>query len=339
MTLSVGDESSYTTRIGLRQLTWHGGSLFLNGLRLRLHGASIQEDARGHGDALTPSDESAIVAELKAIGANAVRTQHPLDPALLERLDAGGIVVWQGVGPVEGASEWYSTTPALLREAEQQARTAVLAAQLHPSILAWNLVDEVAGNGRDAAEVSYVQTLTRWLHEHDPTRLVAVDVWGDHPPAQAGALYSGVDAVAETDYTGWYDAPLDSPAQQRASMRARLNAQERTFAGKVLLVSEFGAESNSLNAPGAPGSYGFQSSLLARHIAVYASDPKLTGMLVWDLRDYPLVPQFNGGSITFRLPHIKLIEGINQKGLFTYGDTVKPAARTVARLFDAMGKD
>jgi hypothetical protein len=339
LTLSVGDASSYTARIGLRQLTWHGGSMFLNGRRLRLHGASIQEDARGHGDALTPSDESAIVAELKAIGANAVRTQHPLDPALLERLDAAGIVVWQGVGPVEGASEWYSTTPTLLREAEQQARTAVLAAQLHPSILAWNLVDEVAGNGRDAAEVSYVQTLTRWLHERDPTRLVAVDVWGDHPPARAGGLYRGVDAVAETDYTGWYDAPLSSPAQQQAAMRSRLRAQERTFAGKVLLVSEFGAESNALNAPGTPGSYGFQSTLLARHIAVYAADPRLSGMLVWDLRDYPLVPQFNGGSITFRLPRLKLIEGINQKGLFTYGASPKPAAGAVARLFKAMSKD
>jgi hypothetical protein len=339
LTLSVGEESSFTARVGLRQLTWHGGSMFLNGRRLRLHGASIQQDAHGHGDALTPSDESAIVAELKAIGANAVRTQHPLDPALLERLDAAGIVVWQGVGPVEGASQWYSTTPSLLREAEQQARTAVLAARLHPSILAWNLVDEVAGNGRDASEVSYVQTLTRWLHERDPTRLVAVDVWGDHPPVRAGALYRGVDAVAETDYTGWYDAPLDDAAQQRASMRARLRAQERTFAGKVLLVSEFGAESNSLNPPGAPGSYGFQSSLLARHIGVYAADPKLTGMLVWDLRDYPLVPQFNGGSITFKLPHLKLIEGINQKGLYTYGESAKPAARTVARLFKAMAKE
>jgi hypothetical protein len=339
LTLSVGEESSFTARVGLRQLTWHGGSMFLNGRRLRLHGASIQQDAHGHGDALTPSDESAIVAELKAIGANAVRTQHPLDPALLERLDAAGIVVWQGVGPVEGASQWYSTTPSLLREAEQQARTAVLAARLHPSILAWNLVDEVAGNGRDASEVSYVQTLTRWLHERDPTRLVAVDVWGDHPPVGVGVLCDGVDAVAETDYTGWYDAPLDDAAQQRASMRARLRAQERTFAGKVLLVSEFGAESNSLNPPGAPGSYGFQSSLLARHIGVYAADPKLTGMLVWDLRDYPLVPQFNGGSITFKLPHLKLIEGINQKGLYTYGESAKPAARTVARLFKAMAKE
>jgi hypothetical protein len=338
LSLSVGQESAYTARVGLRQLTWRQGRILLNGRQLKLHGASIQEDAEGHGDALTPGDQDTLVSELQAIGANAVRSQHPLEPALLERLDAAGILVWQGVGPVEGASRWYSTTPALQREAEQQVRTAVLAAQLHPSIIAWNLVNEVARNGADAAEVSYVQTLTDWLHLHDPTRMVAVDVWGDHPPVHAGSLYRNVDAVAETDYTGWYDTPLLSDSRQRVAMRARLRAQERTFAGKVLIVSEFGAESNTLNPSGAPGSYSFQSSLLARHIAVYAADPKLSGMLVWDLRDYPLVPSFQGGSIHFKLPSLKLIEGINQKGMFTYGGAAKPAVGAVARLFRSLPK-
>jgi Glycosyl hydrolases family 2, TIM barrel domain/Glycosyl hydrolases family 2 len=339
LSLAVGAESGYFAHVGLRQLSWREGRMFLNGRQLKLHGASIQEDVQGHGDALTPADQNRLIAELKAIGANAVRSQHPLDPAMLERLDASGFVVWQGIGPVEGASEWHSSTPALNREAEQQARTAAIAAQLHPSIIAWNLVDEVAHNGHDAAEVSYVQTLTKWLHGYDPTRMVAVDVWGDHPPVQAGTLYRGVDAVAETDYTGWYDSPEDSDAQQRALMRARLRAQERTFAGKVLIVSEFGAESNTLNAAGAPGSYSFQSALLARHIAVYSADPKLSGMLVWDLDDYPLVPSFEGGSIHFKLPQVKLIEGLNQKGLFTYGGEAKPAARVVARLFKALPAD
>jgi hypothetical protein len=62
-------------------------------------------------------------------------------------------------------------------------------------------------------------------------------------------------------------------------------------------------------------------------------------MLVCNLRDYPLVPSFQGGSIHSRLPHLRLIEGINQKGLFTYGAAAKPAAGAVARLFKAMAKD
>jgi hypothetical protein len=335
--LELGSESSYSARIGLRQLTWHGGHVYLNGTQLSLHGASIQEDAKGHGDALSPADDDTLITELKQIGANVVRSQHPLDPALLERLDEAGILVWQGVGPVEGAANWYSTTPRLLAEAEQQAKTAVLAAELHPSIFAWNLVDEIAENGRDSQEVDYVRTLTRWIHAHDPTRMVAVDVWGDHPPAHAGPLYSEVDAVAETDYSGWYDYPQDSPAQVQAKMRKRLEAMERTFAGKVLVVSEFGAESNGLNQAGAPGSYAYQAKLLAEHIAVYEADPHLTAMMVWVLRDYPLTPTFEGGSIKQVLPKLKLIEGLNQKGLFTYAGQPKPGVvSTVARLYKAL---
>jgi hypothetical protein len=337
LTLAVGRESDFSARVGLRQIAWHGGQVYLNGRRLLLHGASIQEDTRGHGDALTPGDEDTIVRELKAIGANSVRSQHPLDPALLERLDAAGILVWQGIGPVEGAGNWYSTTPALLADAESQARTAVLAERLHPSVFAWNLVDEVAENGRDGAEVDYVQSITRWLHAHDPTRMVAVDVWGDHPPQHPGALYREVDAVAETDYSGWYDDPHDSPAGVTAEIHRRLQAMQRTFAGKVLVISEFGAESNNLNPNGSPGSFSFQSGLLARHIRAYTADPRLSGMFVYLLRDYPLNPTFYGGSIHGKLPSLRLIESLNQKGLFTYEGRAKPAAGAVAALYRALG--
>jgi hypothetical protein len=336
LTLAVGHESSYSAQVGLRQITWHGGRVYLNGQQLKVHGASIQEDALGHGDALTSSDENGIVAELRAIGANAVRTQHPLYPSLLEKLDAAGILVWQGIGPVEGAGNWYSTTPSLLAAAESQARTAVIADQLHPSVFTWNLVDEVAQDGRDSAEVAYVQNLTHWLHAHDPTRMVAVDVWGDHPPQHPGALYSGVDAIAETDYSGWYDNPHNSSSAISAEISRRLQGMQRTFAGRVLVISEFGAESNTLNPPGSPGSYSFQSSLLARHIRAYAADPQISGMFVYLLRDYPLTPTFQGGSIHDALPQLRLIEGLNQKGLFTYGGQAKPAVGAVARLYRAL---
>jgi hypothetical protein len=334
--LAVGGESAYDARVGLRQLTWRGGRMYLNGTRLQLHGATIQEDAAGHGDALTTADDERIVAELKATRSNAARAQHPLDAQLLERLDEAGILVWQGVGPVEGAGQWYSSTPALREQAEAQARAAVAAEQLHPSVIAWNLVDEVAGNGHDGSEAAYVANMTAWLHAHDPGRLVAVDVWGDHPPTSPGALYRGVDAIAETDYSGWYDSPGDSPSQLRAQMQTRLAAMQRTFPGRVLVISEFGAESNTLNPSGAPGSYSYQARLLAEHIRVYEADPALSGMMIWVLRDYPLTPTFEGGSIHAKLPHVRLIEGLNQKGLFTRSGHAKPAVATVAQLFGGL---
>jgi hypothetical protein len=162
-------------------------------------------------------------------------------------------------------------------------------------------------------------------------------VWGDHPPERAGPLYSEVDAVAETDYSGWYDYPHDTPARLEAKMRERLEAMQQTFAGKVLVISEFGAESNGLNPPGSPGSYAYQAKLLAEHIAVYEADPHITAMLIWVLRDYPLNPTFDGGSIHGVLPHLKLIEGLNQKGLFTYSGQPKPGVVSmVASLYAAL---
>jgi hypothetical protein len=147
-----------------------------------------------------------------------------------------------------------------------------------------------------------------------------------------------VNAVAETDYSGWYDSPHDGPPQLRARMRARLASMRQTFPGKVLLISEFGAESNNLNPPGSPGSYGYQARLLATHIAVYEADPHLSGMLIWVLRDYPLNPRFQGGSIHGVLPGVRLIEGLNQKGLFTYGGQPKPAVAMLSRVFGALPK-
>src|SRR5262249_39064451 len=151
------------------------------------------------------------------------------------------------------------TSSGLANNAVQQVRTAVLAEQLHPSIVAWNLADEVANNGFDGFEVQYVQSSARWLHARDPTRPVAVDGWGDHPPSQAGTLYDHVDAISETDYTGWYDSPSASAARQVGMMRSRLAKMERTFPGRVIVVSEFGAESNTLNAPSSPGGFSFQA--------------------------------------------------------------------------------
>jgi hypothetical protein len=334
--LSVPGETAYQARVGLRQLTWSGGRLMLNGHPLVLRGASIQEDAPDHGDALTPTDQDRLVNGLKAIGANATRSQHPLDGGLLARLDAAGIVVWQGVGPVDPAGDWTSRTPALLRLAERRVRITTHQEQLHPSVIAWNLVNEVAGNGHPGGEARYVQDMASALHATDPGRLVAVDLWGDHPPGVAGPLYRGVDAVGATNYMGWYEDTLAPPRVVAANIQARLHALRATFPGKVLIVSEFGAEANGLNRSEVPGGYGFQARLLALHLNAYRAIPGLSGMLVWDLRDFAVTPTFAGGSIHRNVPGIQLLKGINQKGLYTYGGRPKPALAVVRRAFAAM---
>ena len=333
LSLTVGNEASFSARLGLRQLTWSGGHLYLNDRPIVLHGASLQEDAHGHGDALTPADQDAVVGELQAIGANATRSQHPLDPGLLERLDAAGIMVWEGVGPVDPSGDWTSTTPALMRLAERRVHVSVAEGALHPSIVAWNLANEIAGNGHRGGQAEYVHAMAAYLHRDDPGRLVAVDVWGEHPPHTAGPLYRDVDAVGETNYAGWYDGALDTRSTIGSLIHRRLAAMARTFPDKVRIVSEFGAEANDLNASSVPGGYAYQAHLLAQHVRIYARDPDLSGMLVWDLRDFAVAPTFAGGSINRVVPGIRLVKGINQKGLFDYERRPKASVSAVAWLY------
>jgi beta-galactosidase/beta-glucuronidase len=335
--LAVPGESAWDARVGLREIRRDGGVVLLNGKRLRLHGASINEDAKGRGDALTGADMDAIVRELRALGANATRAQHALSVPLLERLDRAGIMVWQGVGPVDAPGAWTSHTPALAHAARERVRASVRQEQLHPSVIAWNLVNEIAGNGHDASQVAYVADMARELHRRDPGRLVAVDLWGSHPPSVPGAIYRDVDAVALTNYVGWYEGGDESRADITSRLHDTAIGFTKIFKDKVLIVSEFGAEANASNPSDTPGGYDYQSWLLRRHIATYRAIPRLSGMLVWNLKDFGVAPTFAGGSISSVISGIHIERGLNTKGLFDYAGHPKPAVAAVRRAFAPLG--
>jgi beta-galactosidase/beta-glucuronidase len=332
--LGVGSEGRVRARVGLRELSWRDGRLFLNGRRLILRGASIPPDARGHGDALTASDQDRIVAQLRYIGANATRAQQRLPEELLARLDAAGILVWQEIGPWDAAGDWTSTTPALQRRARQRAIDTFAEDQAHPSIVAWSLANELAGQGHSGGQAEHIQRLTRELHDLDPGRLVAVDLWGRHVPRYAGPLYRDLDAIGFTDYHGWYEAPGARGAALDALIRRRAETLHAIFPDKVLVATEFGAASNTRNRAAALGGLRYQSHVLSRHMRVYEDLDYVSGMLVWSLRDYALTPTFTGGSFARIAPDVRLTTGLNEKGLFDYAGRPKPAAAVVRRAFE-----
>jgi hypothetical protein len=334
--LYVPQESSWHSHVGLREIRRDGSRLLLNGRRLLLHGASIQEDAPGHGDALTASDMDAIVARLKRIHANATRVQHPLDPALVERLDAAGILIWQGVGPVDSPGNWVEVTRQMRAVARARVRTSVAQLQTHPSILAWNLANEVAGQGHPGGQAGYVDAMARELRRSDPGRPVALDIWGTHPPAFAGRMYRHIDILGLTNYVGWYESTYAGQAQIARVIRSKVAALRRVFPRRAIVVTEFGAEAGRANPSLQPGGFGFQARLLATHIRTYRAIGSLSGMLVWALDDFAVSPQFFGGSIKRLVPSIRLVRGLNQKGLFGYDGRPKPAAAVVARAFADM---
>ncbi len=328
--LYVPGETRYELRTGLREVSKRGREILVNGKPVEFRGASIHEDAQGRGDAVLPEDMDEIVRELKAIGANATRAQHPLSPALMERLDAAGIMVWMGIGPVDAPGAFTSQTPKLRRQSEGRVRTSLFQLQTHPSLIAWNLANEVAGNGHPGGQASYIDTMARELKRRDPGRLVALDVWGAHPPKEpGGAMYKNIDAIGDTNYIGWYEKTLAPKAVVNRAIREHVRLMKRVFPGKALIVTEFGAEANGDNARRKPGGYAFQADLMRRHIDVYRSEPGLSGMLVWNLRDFAVSPAFAGGSIRRQVPDIRIVRGLNQKGLFFYDGRPKPSAAVV----------
>ena len=333
--LEIPDETTYRARVGLREVRAVGNDLRLNGKSIRLRGASIHEDAFGRGDALRPIDQDRLIDHLKAIDANATRSQHPIDPGLLERLDAAGIMVWQGVGPTDAPGNFTSRGPQRVRAAKERVRASVRQARLHPSIITWNLANEVAGKGHDAYQIGYIDSMAAELHRIDPSRPVALDIWGAHPPHEPSRIYRNIDMIGWTNYIGWYESTHASANEIRSEIKTRLAAIRRVFPSKVIAVTEFGAEANGRNATTSPGGYEFQAQLLDIHLRTYASIPNLAGALIWNLRDFAVAPSFYGGSIKRLVPNIKLVRGLNQKGLFDVRYHAKPSVEVVNGRFEA----
>jgi hypothetical protein len=333
--LQVPGESSYRAHVGLREVRAAGERLLLNGKPIRMRGASIHEDVFGRGDALRPADQDRLIGHLKAIDANATRSQHPIDPGMLERLDAAGVMVWQGVGPTDAPGSWTSVGEQRIRAAKARTLTSVRQGQLNPSIITWNLANEVAGGGHPGGQIPYIESMAAELHRFDPSRPVALDIWGAHPPKKPEPIYRDIDMIGWTNYIGWYESTNASADELRREIKSRLARLRTVFPHKVIAVTEFGAEANGRNATTSPGGYAFQAHLLDLHLQTYASIPNLAGALIWNLRDFAVAPSFYGGSIKRIIPSIKLVRGLNQKGLFDVRYKAKPAVSVVNGRFTA----
>ena len=95
----------------------------------------------------------------------------------------------------------------------------------------------------------------------------------------------------------------------------------------MLILTEFGAEANPLNAPRGPGSEASRRSLLTATSAV-TRRPADRREMIWVLHDFALTPSSRAARSAARSRH-HLVRGINQKGLFNYRGQPKPAVAAV----------
>jgi beta-galactosidase len=155
----------YETPFGIRTIRWdpnHG--FFLNGKRVELRGICCHQDHAGVGVAVPDELNAFRIAQLKKMGANALRTSHnPPAPELLDACDRLGMLVMD-------ENREYGINPQELDELERLIRRD----RNHPCVVIWSLGNEewaVEGNDKGTR---ITQTMQILAHRLGPTRLCTV---------------------------------------------------------------------------------------------------------------------------------------------------------------------
>lgn len=172
---SVIDE--VVTPFGIRKLAWNATDGFtINGKSYKLKGGCVHHDNGVLGACAFDRAEERKVEQLKAAGFNAIRTAHnPFSPAFLAACDRLGMMVMEnsfdcwtkGKNPYDYAlyfKEWW----------KRDLDAMVLRDRNHPSIVLWDIGNEVPDIYEDPTVAAYAPKMVQEVHSVDPTRPVTI---------------------------------------------------------------------------------------------------------------------------------------------------------------------
>lgn len=324
--LRVGSRVSDATsdRLGLRTVRVRDGRLWLNGRRIELRGASIQEDMPGRGPALTDADIDEIVGDLKALGANVTRAHYLLDERLLDRLDEEGILVWSQA-PVYHRDVQLRTDAGRTRELATVRRT-VLEARRHPSVLTHSVANELSprpdANPTTRAWLDAARTMVAGL---DPSVPVSVDVLG-WPGFTRQSTYAAFPLIGVNSYFGWYQGDEQHYTGRLADLEPFLRTMHSQYPQNALVMTEFGAESTMDGPADVKETYAFQSQYVKANLELVERLPWMNGAIYWTLREFAVKPEWDGGAEREDVER----DSIHNKAIMTYDGTKKPAWDVVA---------
>jgi hypothetical protein len=321
-------EHAERSRVGLRTVAVRDGSLELNGRRVDLRGASIQEDVAGRGPALIDADVEQIVADLKAIGANVTRAHYLLDPRLLDRLDEEGILVWSQA-PIYHRDVQLRTRAGRSFELGSVRRT-VLEARNHPSVITHSVANELSPRP-DVTRTSgiFLDTARELTRDLDPTLPVSVDIlaWPGFPKQET---YDRFDLLGLNSYFGWYQGDPGRETGDLADLEPFLREARRLYPRQALVMTEFGAEATMDGPADVKETFAFQARYIDANLSLIRRLRFMSGAIYWTLREFAVKPDWDGGAERTGVVR----DAIHNKGLLTYEDgRRKPAWDVAARHF------
>ena len=319
------------TRPGLRSVIVRNGHLVLNGRRIALRGASIQEDMPGRGPALTDADIDAVVGELKAVHANVTRSHYLLTDRLLDRLDAAGILVWTQA-PIFHR-DVLLRTPNQRAAALATVRGTILAARRHPSTLVYSVANELNPTpSTEPTTQAYLLAAAQEARALDPSVPVSVDILA-YPSLPYDPTYRAFEVLGINSYFGWYPGKPSRPTGSIAQLAPYVNMWHARYPRQALMLTEFGAEATENGPASEKQTYAFQANYVKQMLAAVGRS-SADGAIYWTLREFAVKPFWDGLENNTPRPSIAT-DSIHNKGLITYAGKPKPAWRVAAREFAA----
>jgi beta-glucuronidase len=311
MTVSVADRgdrlAAYRLRFGIRKLeTARGGLILVNGRRLSARGASIHEDDRSEGGALSQGTRRLLVSRLRDLGATLTRSHYPLHPAFIEAFDRYGILYWVDAPVYQVPNRLFNE--AGVRAAAKRAVGLTVRNNLnHPSIMTWSLANEPAGSRAERGIVGpglarFIEDGAAVVRELDDTRFVSIDRQARLGEPVTSSAYRWLDVLGMNEYFGWYrsyrSGLLREPARTQ-ELSGYLDSIHAANPNLPLVVTEFGAEAVRPGPATQPGSYEFQRRFVRDHLRIHASKRYVAGSIHWALRDFRVHGKWLGGAPAF----------------------------------------
>lgn len=314
--------------VGLREVSWQGGSLRLNGEPLYLRGLLDQGYFPGGWyAAATDADLRRDVELVRAMGFNMVRKhQKAEDPRFLYWADRLGLLVW-----AELPSGRDFTTQLVTSLASEWA-ALVRRDRMHPSIVGWVPMNESWGVWQQATrpeQRALVEALTALTRALDPGRpVLGNDGWewstgdlrGIHSYAPTGeALVRHLRAILADP-----DAEVLLSSELLGPKRGVLPGADAT--GRAVVLSECGGI----------GYVAAQGPALERELFVYGSLPRTPAQLEARLRDLAAgiaaLPEL-AGFVWTQLTDVQQ----ERNGLLDFERRPKLPLETLREIFGALG--
>ncbi|HEX6653793.1 MAG TPA: glycoside hydrolase family 2 TIM barrel-domain containing protein [Thermoleophilaceae bacterium] len=331
------ERSTYRLTFGVKKIDVRpGGVILLNGKRLNLRGASVMEDDRVEGGALSQRTRDLLLNRLKNLGATVTRSQYPMHPAFVEALDRAGIMYWVDAPVYQIPNSLWGR--AGVRSLARRAATLMVRNNVnHPSILTWSLaVEPAAEEGSLGAYapgfVSYVRDASQAIREMDDTHLVGFDRQSRIGEPLTTPAHRYIDVLGVNDYFGWYRSVIDNrpdlPASTTADLSGFLDEVHEANPDLPLVITEFGAEATRSGPVEQKGTYEFQRKFVLDHLAIHSSKRFVNGSIHWALRDFRVHQTWQGGA-----PDAYAMPPWHNKSLIEENNHRKPVFLPVARLF------